>query len=689
MPELVVTVDEGREVVGTVLDAGSGAGFAGASVELWYYQSNYTAEGRRGGPAQHAETVTTRADGGFTLSRLPSVSDKGRPHACLWVTAPGRAPHWKIVASPESAAELEVTLHPAGSVRGRVVDASGAPLAGQRVYAEAQVQPLCDAGPNTAFRRQAGAYSAMWSTRRPEVVAPFQTEREAFTDSVGAYVIDKIPCPVGGGEVTIALIAGHPRVTVMARPGEVTVAGDLVRPGGIFRRWHGLVRDENARPIAGATIEVSIVRTMADARGRFDLEVPGNVQGELTLCASAPGYVPFRRVVVPSRGIFAECDEGGVTITLARGLRLAVLVVDRTQRPVPDASVQVFPGGGLADFAKGGPRPLPLGRGYSDDRGAVLLEGVPDTCDVLIEYPSSNTPRHRRILNAVAAGAGTLRVTLEDLDLAAGTAILTVRVIDGRTDAAFGGPVLVEATSEKGAIRRLAQGPEIRLDGLSLGNWEVSAAAEGLGARSERVELLQDQHLDVRLGQGAAISGQVTCAAGPLARPVQVHARELASKRSSVARTDAEGRFALAGMEPGDYLLSVEPFEIDAFAQWRMRIPQDHASPAPVKVRVGAVAAPALVTLPVVPIAPLRVVVAPATGGAQSVWSWAQGLHFTVTDDQGGSVYAGGPSGVMTAAAELSLRLPEGRYIVGVHRRGEVLGKRTLTAGETWRLDMR
>lgn len=401
--------------------------------------------------------------------------------------------------------------------------------------------------------------------------------------------------------------------------------------------------------------------------------------------------MPFRRVLVPSRGIFAECDDAGVTITLARAVHLAVLVVDRGQRPVPDASVQVFPEGGLADFAKGGPRPIFLGRGRSDDRGAVLLEGVPNTCDVLIEHPRSNTPTHRRILEAVAAGARTLRVILEDLDLAAGTAILTVRVIDGRTGAAFGGPVLIEATSEKGARRRLAQGPEIRLDGLSLGKWEVSVAAEGLGARSARVELLDDRRLDVRLGQGVSISGLVTCAAGWLVRPVQVYARELASKRLTVTRTDAKGRFAFAGMEPGEYLLSVEPFESAVFARLPVRTPQGHASPAPVKVRVGAGAAPAPVTLPVVPVAPLSVMVAPdaATRAARSVWSWAQGLHFTVTDDQGRSVYAGGPSGVMTAAAELLLRLPEGRYTVTVRRRGEVLGERTLTAGESWRLDTR
>lgn len=144
-------------------------------------------------------------------------------------------------------------------------------------------------------------------------------------------------------------------------------------------------------------------------------------------------------------------------------------------------------------------------------------------------------------------------------------------------------------------------------------------------------------------------------------------------------------------MEPGEYLLSVEPFESELLAQFPMPEPQGNASPAPVKVKVEAGAAPTPVTLPVVPVAPLRVVVEAdaATRAAQTVWSWAQGLQFTVTDERGANVYAGGPSSLTTSGAELMLRLADGRYIVGVRRRGEVLGERTLSTGEDWRLAAR
>lgn len=538
MPELVITLDHGREATGSVVDGDSGAGIAGAVVELWYYQGSYTAEGRRGGRSQLAETVTTGANGAFTLTRLPSVADEKRADACLWVMAPGRAPHWQVVAAAERADGLLVNLYRAGSVRGRVIDASGAPVAGQRVYAEAKVQRLCDADANLGFRQQHNAYSRQWSTRRPEPAAPFQTERELFTDPDGAYRIDSIPCPAGGGEVTVAILAGHPAVTVLARPGEVATAADIIRPDGVFRRWHGIVRDESGRAIAGALVELGAC-TRSDADGHFELEAPADVQGELTLCASAPGCVPCRRLLVPSRGLFAECDAGGVTITLARANRLAVSVVDRAERPVPDAAVHFFVEGALAEFARGGRRPWGLGIGRSDDRGAVLLEGVPATADILVEYPFVNTGRHQRVLHGVATGAGNLTVSLDDLDLFEGTATLTLRILDGRSAATFDGQVLVDATSAKGMRRGLARGPEIRLDVLPLGEWEIRLVGEGLGSHSERIDLIGNQRLDVRLGAGLSISGRVTCAVATLARPVQVQARAIASAEISLARTDA------------------------------------------------------------------------------------------------------------------------------------------------------
>jgi hypothetical protein len=178
--------------------------------------------------------------------------------------------------------------------------------------------------------------------------------------------------------------------------------------------------------------------------------------------------------------------------------------------------------------------------------------------------------------------------------------------------------------------------------------------------------------------------------AGPLTRPLQVLAREMASKRDTVVRTDAAGRFVFEGMEPGTYSLSVGAFENAAFAQVPMRVPQDQMSRSSVEVIVATGASPPPVTLQVVPAAPLSVeVLADAASAAHSVWSWAQELQFTVTNESGEGAYTGGPSGVGTASARLELQLPEGSYVVKVCRRGAVVGERVMSAGDSWRLETR
>ena len=684
MQELVITVERGRVVTGTVLDAETGVGIAGASVALWYYGSTYTAAGRRGGAANHAETVISGDDGRFALAKLPTVANPQRAPAWLWVTAPGRAPLWKLVESADRVTALSASLFPAGSVRGRVVDSSGAVVRGQRVYAEAQVQSLCDAGGNLAFRRQDGGYSAMWNTRRPEVVAPFHSERDVFTDAAGNYVMDRLPCVEGGAPVTISLPGGTPRVTVAVRPGEVVVAADLVVPAESTRRCHGTVSDENARPVGGASVSVGAAEAVTGDGGRFDLEVPLVPEG-LETRVSASGFVPFR-------GVPAEGPDGAVAITLVRGGRLVVMVVDRDQSPVPNASVQVFAAGGLADFTKGGPRPTALRLGRADDRGAVLFAGVPDSCDVLVEYSDAGVRSSRRIVEAAPTSAGTIRVTLEDLDLAAATtSALTVHVVDGRTGSAFDGLVLVEAASNKGTCRRLVNGPEVRLDGLFPGEWRLCVTGEGFGARKARIELTGDQRLDVRLGEGLEIAGQVVTATGALTRPVEVLARELGSNGLTTTRTDTRGHFVMAGVEPGDYLLSVEAFESDAFVSPPRRWQQGFASTAPCKVHVAEGTQSAPVTLTVTPVAMFHVVVFPSAAdrASASIWSWAQGIRFRITEQQGSTVYDGGPSNVLTTAAELMLPVREGRYAVTVTRRGEILGQQSQIAGETWRLHAR
>ncbi|MCA8968277.1 MAG: carboxypeptidase regulatory-like domain-containing protein [Planctomycetes bacterium] len=698
MPEVVIVVDDGRIVTGKVVDAETDHGVENATIELWYYRSSYDRDGKRSPPSLCAETTSTEADGRFRLERLPSVADKKRPETYLWVRAPAYAPHWQIVRFPERVDALKVALYRAGSLRGRVVDESGTPLAGRRVWAEAKAQPLCEDGPDLDLQRHdTGHGSAMWSLRRPEDVAPWQVERDIITDSAGAYRMDGIPCPSSGGDVTVTLGLGRPSATVITKPDDTVVVPDLVWPSDAFRHWHGIVQDPMRRPVACATIDIGTGRTISDAEGRFELALDSNIQGAMSLEAHAPGFATHRIQLQPTkrearRPHYCECPVDGLTITLAPAVDLAVSVVDRGQRPVPNASVQAFEAGALHDFENGASRPPALGRGITDDRGAVRLIGVPKSCGILVEHPRSGSKEHRKILATIDASSGTLRVVLDTLDITAVRASLTVRVDDILTGMGIESLVRVEIASGDQTKRALSPGPEVRLDDLPLGTWDVTVSAEGFGCRSTGVHLSESRRIEVHLGEGAELLGIVTCTEDRLSEPVQVLAKDIARERLTIARSDSSGRFTFRGLAPGQYQVLVEPFEHAAFDRWGRRLqPQRKASLAPVEVTIGMRSPPLTIQLPIVRFELLRVTVAPAasTLESQSLWSWAQGLRFVVRDTQKRIVYQGGASTLAREHAQLVRNLPAGTHTVTVMNRGRIVAERTILSGGSVHVDER
>jgi len=672
--ELIVTVDPGRKATGTIVAAESGSPIADARVELWYYKS------RMLGDSRQAEATRTRSDGSFTLQKLPSVPDRRRAKAYLWVTAPGWAPHWKFLPLPEYADPLTVSLYRAGSVHGRVLDSEGKPVAGQRVYAEAEVQKLCDAGKNVALRIAGPGYSPEWNTRRPEPTAPFHTEREAFTDDQGNYLIEGIPCPPEGGKVLIMFPADRPRVSTIVRPGEQAEAPDLISPDDSFRHWHGVVRDESGQAIAGATIRLGTSPTMSDAQGRFETRVWAQIQGDLPWFASAPGFTAHRGTIHRSGGVYCKPGEKGLQIILHRARLLSIKVLDRHRRPVPDVRINVCASGSLSGYRKDRNMTHLLVSGSSDDRGDVLLQHVPSSCDILVSYSDI-----RKILSVTDSKQTHMEIVLDDLDLGGDKADLTLKILDGRTGTPISSRVLVEARSGALERRKLVPGPVIELTDLPHGQWDLSVAAEGLGVANSSVVLVGNKHIEIVLGRGVTIAGRLEGLTASLAQPLEVQAQNTTRKQLTATHTDREGRFRFDGMGPGHYLISVAPFESKPYLPSLHHNCQSHATPHPVKVRVGTRADPAFVMLPVIPVSPLRVVV--RAGHTRQSTSWASNLRFTVLDDQGRSVYAGGPSSLGSSQAELLLCLPKRRYKVTVEAQGRRLGQKKMFPGKLWKLD--
>jgi protocatechuate 3,4-dioxygenase beta subunit len=109
-----------------------------------------------------------------------------------------------------------------------------------------------------------------------------------------------------------------------------------------------------------------------------------------------------------------------------------------------------------------------------------------------------------------------------------------------------------------GSVRTDGDG-RFRMDGVPLGPQAISADQDGY-QRAQRELTIQPgiNHLDLRLGEGASVSGRVVDAGG---RPVAGAAIALLTAGPGIAReemSDAAGAFRFAGLENGRYQVTAQ-----------------------------------------------------------------------------------------------------------------------------------
>jgi len=257
----------------------------------------------------------------------------------------------------EETGEEVIRLSKALAVRGHVLDAQGAPIAGATVE---------------AVRGKAGMNRVDFSDIFRRIGEPDDLVASTRSDAQGAY---ELLLPGAG---TYALRAYSPR-----HGQEHEAAREIVRDvaGVDFHLFpaafvEGRVVDEEGRPIACAHVFVADmmaifsggapkVEGIADGQGRFLLAAPAGLgssgMGGVILTARAPGYAARinPRIQVPANG---------VEVVLERGVTLKLRTMDASMpgRPAPDVSVAVVFGEGFA-------------RGKSDHDGRVVIEHLPTT----------------------------------------------------------------------------------------------------------------------------------------------------------------------------------------------------------------------------------------------------------------------------------------------------------------------
>ena len=268
--------------------------------------------------------TTSRADGTFELLGLTAgrVFLDGRSDG-WFVRTPGTA----RLATGQIQEGIELRASPGGRVRGMVLGADGAPVAGAAV----SVRP----GLN-AFLGQLTDRQYRWL--------------ETSTDAFGRFDLPGVPSGQGytlaASAASIALEEVHGVDVQVAQITEVTIQG---HQGAVVG---GRVLDPSGAPVAGANVAMvylDISRVLFSADGRSE-PITTDAQGRFRLEHVAVGRVALLAAAVdqaPSNIEELAVVDGGVyedlVLQLGEGASLAGRVVDDQKQPVAGAAVELRP----------------------------------------------------------------------------------------------------------------------------------------------------------------------------------------------------------------------------------------------------------------------------------------------------------------------------------------------------------
>lgn len=488
-----------------------------------------------GAPIGRAKLVgrgsETTADGGgrFELQASSLLHDD-----YVQVSAPGFAEKRVVVATQGRSRvdDLEIRLGPSAVLRGRVVDETGAPVAGAEIE-----------GTNVSSSR-------------------------VRSDEHGRFVLDGLAPDESWLSVWIAA-DGHPRLRRDFEDGKVPAEEvEFVLERGVD--VPGIVVDADGRPLPGASVhagsspwEMNAVRTVSDDDGRFVLRCVSRATRGFGVAVA--GFAPFASSLeLPEQGAF----QGELRAVLDRGLVVKGVVVDARGAPVANVHVSGQRGFDYLDGVAA----------RTGEDGGFELAAVPREPGVQLEFYRTGYTRREHRLDVERNPL--VRIVLER------SAGLSGRVVD----AATGAPVtafrvrIVAPTLQPGEERMSSYaavwsdpGREVRDE---LGRWtmdqeqvaagsvagiEITAAGYGPSIVPRAIASVDhgDAPIVVAMSAAARVTGRVVEAASgaPIANalvrrftprdPTGPWERYSESERIE-ARTDEHGEFVLEG-------LAVEP----------------------------------------------------------------------------------------------------------------------------------
>ncbi len=468
------------------------------------------------------------AQGRLTLT-LPGTETS----ISLGLAAPHYIP-WKQNRLPVSMAgeqTMTVVLERVASLRGKVIDSDGRPLAGVSVGVMPEVDPV-DSKRFALFSEGREALSG--ADGRFEITSlPPATRLGLIARKAGFATthsdLDALPPYPTQTDLAVVLAAGRTAIGTVVDEAMHPVAGASVE---LFRWRRASGNSRRDRPFATSFVETPVV---TDAAGQFALR--DMAAGRFDLRVSAAGFV-----MAEVLGMEISDGTGPIdldTVSLQPGMRLAGQVVDEDDRPVAGADVWIGkPGNQSVSSTEDGSRTLSdsLGRFHFVDRATgsyqirARLEGF-----LVAESGRLETPLEAPIVLVLRRGA-----------------TLVGRVVDDRGDVIVGARIRTYQFGEAyRSVRTTSdEAGHFELAGLATAKHQLTFEARGFHAQKRQIQVLPNtdlEPLEMVLERGARVSGQVEWPDGRPVSGVFVEVTPVADGDSKAAsdHTNASGQFEI------------------------------------------------------------------------------------------------------------------------------------------------
>lgn len=419
--------------------------------------------------------------------------------------------------------EKDIVLSRTGVVRGVVTDADGRHLSGAEVYVRMGGMPPSKSREHYARTDDDGQFE----------VAGLEMEQIKLRVSHEEYadqVLDANPLP--------------PESTA-----EVTVR---LQRGATVR---GMVRDAEGQPIPGEQIaifqhmfEPRVTVSGPDGAYAFHGVAPGTYSMKQGVYENmAPGISKSGVNVGESGDVVVDFDLAGANGTVRGVVRLA-------GKPLPGASVNIMDDRGSGDMVST----------TTDENGRFEAQGVKlGTFNVFVSS-SDNLSTTKRGTFGKDATEATIEIDM-------GTAGVRGRIVDQGGQPVSGAWVTIESTkpedmawSQAKAMKNTSGDGVFVAGGLSAGNYRVRVQT------AEHAQLLTDSYVvkdgildvgDLKLKAGGVISGRITDDTGAPVEDATVSLLDAQGQPVflwSTATTGSDGRYALHGVAPAAYTVTLE-----------------------------------------------------------------------------------------------------------------------------------